>query len=182
MRRKKGPNIKLNNNKRPRCTDKKENNQRSQPTGEVQNNNIDTDTERSIKQNEKESENRQREQPLWRQGASGRHVWDTVRHYNNMTRQAEPNDALQALTAQIPDRGWRLAAGKRSGADGEIGENSDTSNTMTRGEHQSGSNKAASRRAATSRHTPHTTYTRREPAGNAERRNATYWKQHRWSK
>jgi len=49
-------------------------------------------------------ENRQREQPLWRQGASGRHVWGTVRHYNNMT-QAEPNDALQALTAQIPDRG-----------------------------------------------------------------------------
>ena len=33
-----------------------------------------------------------------------RHVRDTVRHYNNMT-QAEPNDALQALTAQIPDRG-----------------------------------------------------------------------------
>ena len=32
------------------------------------------------------------------------HVRDTVRHYNNMT-QAEPNDALQALTAQIPDRG-----------------------------------------------------------------------------
>jgi len=47
--------------------------------------------QRSIKQNEKESENRQREQPLWRQGASGRHVWDTVRHYNNMT-QAEPNE------------------------------------------------------------------------------------------
>jgi len=138
MHRKEGPNIKLNNNKRPRCTDKKENNQRSQPTEGVQNNNIDTDTERSIKQNEKESENRQREQPLWRQGASGRHVWDTVRHYNNMI-QAEPNDALQALTAQIPDRGWRLAARKRSGADGEIGKNSDTSNTMTRGEHQSGS-------------------------------------------
>jgi len=52
-------------------------------------------------------------------GASGRHVWDTVRHYNNMI-QAEPNDALQALTAQITDRGWRLAARKRSGADGEI--------------------------------------------------------------
>jgi len=33
---------------------------------------------------------------------------------------------------------------------------SDTSNTMTRGEHQSGSNKMASRRAATSRHTPRT--------------------------
>ena len=79
----------------------------------MQNNNTDTDTERSIKQNEKESENRnrQREQPLWRQGASGKHVWETVRHYNNMT-QAEPNDALQALTAQIPDRGWRLAASK----------------------------------------------------------------------
>jgi len=89
-------------------------------------------------------------------------------------------DALQALTAQIPDRGWRLAAGKRSGADGEIGKNSDTSHTMTRGEHQSGSNKAASRPAATSRHA-RTTYTS-EPAGNAERRNATYWKQHRWSK
>ena len=59
--------------------------------------------------------------------------------------QAEPNDALQALTAQIPDRGWRLlAAGTISGADGEIGKNSDTSNTMTRGEHQSGSNKTAS--------------------------------------
>jgi len=70
--------------------------------------------------------------------------------------QAEPNDALQALTAQIPDRGWRLAAGKRSGADGEIEKNSDTSNTMTRGEYQSGSNKTASRRAATSRHTPRT--------------------------
>ena len=96
------------------------NNQRSQPTEGVQNNNIYTDTERSIKQNEKESENRQREQPLWRQGASGRHVWDTVRYYHNMT-QAEPNDALQALTAQIPDRGWRLAARKISGgADGEI--------------------------------------------------------------
>ena len=95
----------------------------------MQNNNIDTDTERSIKQNEKQSENRRREQPLWRQGASGRHVWDTVRHYNNMI-QAEPNDALQALTAQIPDRGWRLAARKRSGADREIGKNSDTSNTQ----------------------------------------------------
>ena len=95
----------------------------------MQNNNINTDTERSIKQNEKESENRQRKQPLWRQGASGRHVWDTVRYYNNMT-QAEPNDALQALTAQIPDRGWRLAARKISGADGEIGKNSDTSNTI----------------------------------------------------
>jgi len=36
--------------------------------------------------------------------------------------QAEPNDVLQALTAQIPDRGWRLAARKRSGAaDGEKG-------------------------------------------------------------
>ena len=35
--------------------------------------------------------------------------------------QAEPNDALQALTAQIPDRGWGLAARKRSGADAEIG-------------------------------------------------------------
>ena len=69
--------------------------------------------------------------------------------------QAEPNDALQALTAQIPDRGWRLlAAGTISGADGEIGKNSDTSNTMTRDEHQSGNNKTASRRAATSRHTP----------------------------
>jgi len=55
---------------------------------------------------------------VWRQGASGRHVWDTVRHYNYMT-QAEPNDALQALTAQIPDRGWRLAARKISAADGE---------------------------------------------------------------
>ena len=121
----------------------------------MQNNNIDTDTERSIKQNEKETENRQREQPLWRQGASGRHVWDTVRHYNKTT-QAEPNDALQALTAQIPDRGWRLAARKRSEADGKIEKNSDTSNTMTRGEHQSGSNKTASRRAATSRHTPRT--------------------------
>jgi len=31
------------------------------------------------------------------------------------------SDALQALTAQILDRGWRLAARKRSGADGEIG-------------------------------------------------------------
>jgi len=72
--------------------------------------------------------------------------------------QAEPNDALQALTAQIQDRGWRLAARKRSGADGEIEkkENSDTSNTMTRGEHRSGSNKTASRRAATSRHTSRT--------------------------
>jgi len=155
MHRKEGPNIKLTNNKRPQCTDRKENNQRSQPTDGVQNNNIDTGTERSIKQNEKESENRQREQPLWRQGASGRHVWDTVRHYNNMT-QAEPNDALQALTAQIPDRGWRLAARKRSGADGEIEKNSDISYTMTRGEHQSRSNKTASRRAATSRHTPRT--------------------------
>ena len=29
MHRKEGPNIKLNNNKRPRCTDKEENNQRS---------------------------------------------------------------------------------------------------------------------------------------------------------
>jgi len=91
-----------------------------------------------------------------KEGASGRHVWDTVRHYNNMT-QAEPNDALQAITAQIPDRGWRLAARKRSGADGEIGKNSDTSNLMTGSEHhQSGSNKSASRRAATSRHTPRT--------------------------
>jgi len=78
MHREEGPNIQLNNNKRPRC---KENNERSQPTEGVQNknNNIDTDTERSIKQNKKESENRQREQPLWRQGASGRHVRDTVR-------------------------------------------------------------------------------------------------------
>jgi len=59
----------------------------------------------------KESENRQREQPLWRQGASGRYAWNTVRHYNNMT-QTEPNEALQALTAQILDRGWRLAARK----------------------------------------------------------------------
>jgi len=66
MHRKEGPNIKLTNNKRPRCTDRNENNQRSQPTEGVQNNNTDTDTERSIKQNEKESENRQREQPLWR--------------------------------------------------------------------------------------------------------------------
>ena len=78
MHHKEGPNIKLTNTKRPRCTDRKkktfENYQRSQPTEGVQNNNIDTDTERSIKQNEKESENRQREQPLWRQGASGRHV------------------------------------------------------------------------------------------------------------
>ena len=81
----------------------------------IKKNNIDTDTERSIKQNEKESENRQREQPLRRQGASGRHVWDTVRHYINMI-QAEPNDALQALTAQIPDRGWRLAAKKIKGS------------------------------------------------------------------
>ena len=95
----------------------------------MQSNDRDTDTERSIKQNEKESENRKREQPLSRQGASGRHVRDMVRHYNNMT-QAEPNDALQALTAQIPDRGWRLAARKRSGADREIGKNSDTSNTQ----------------------------------------------------
>jgi len=75
--------------------------------------------------------------------------------------QAEPNDALQALTAQIPDRGWKLAAGKKSGADGEIEKNSDTSHTMTRGvniRHQScsNSNKTASRRAATSRHTPRT--------------------------
>jgi len=54
--------------------------------------------------------------------------------------QAEPNDALQALAAQIPDRGWRIAARKRSGADGEIeiGKNSDTPNTMTGDEHQSG--------------------------------------------
>ena len=37
MHRKEGPNIKLNNNKRPRCTDKKENNQRSQPTEGAQN-------------------------------------------------------------------------------------------------------------------------------------------------
>jgi len=88
MHRKEERNIKLTNNKRPRCTDRKENNQRSQPTEGVQNNNTDTDTERSIKQNKKESENRQREQPLWRQGASGRHVRDTVRRYNNMT-QAE---------------------------------------------------------------------------------------------
>ena len=107
-------------------------------------------------------------------------AWDTVRYYNNMT-QAEPNDALQALTVQIPDRRWRLAAMKISGADGEIGKNSDTLNTMTRGEHQSGSNKPTSHRAATSRHTPRTLYTR-EPAGNAERRNATYWKQNRWNK
>jgi len=84
MHCKEGPGIKLKNNKRPRCTDKTENNQCSQPTEGVQNNNIDTDTARSIKQNKKESENRQREQPLWRQGASGRHVWNTVRHYNNM--------------------------------------------------------------------------------------------------
>jgi len=71
---------------------------------------------------------------------------------------------------------------KECGADGEIGKNSDTPNTMTEGEHQSGSNKTASRRAATSRHT-HTmcTYTR-EPASNAERRNAIYWKQHKRSK
>jgi len=35
-----------------------------------------------------------------------------IRHYNNMT-QAEPNDALhQALTAQIPDRGWMEDSGK----------------------------------------------------------------------
>jgi len=55
MHRKEGPNIKLNNNKRPRCTDKKENNQRSQPTEGAQNknNNIDTDTERSIKKTRK---------------------------------------------------------------------------------------------------------------------------------
>ena len=48
--------------------------------------------------------------------------------------------------------------GKISGADGEIGTNRDTSNTMTGGEHQSGSNKTASRQAATStsRHTPRT--------------------------
>jgi len=40
---------------------------------------------------------------------------------------------------------------------GEIGKNNDTSNTMTRGEHKSGgSDKAASRRAATSKHTPRT--------------------------
>jgi len=61
MHRKEGPNIQLTNNKRPRCTDRKENNQRSQPTDTegVQNNNTDTETERSIiKQNEKESENR----------------------------------------------------------------------------------------------------------------------------
>jgi len=64
MHRKEGPNITLNNNKRPRYTDKKENKQHSQPTEGVQSNNIDTDTERSIKQKEKESENRQREQPL----------------------------------------------------------------------------------------------------------------------
>ena len=49
------------------------------------------------------------------------------------------------------------ASGKeRSGADGEIEGNSDTPNTMTGGEHQSCSNKTASRRAATSRHTPRT--------------------------
>jgi len=57
--------------------------------------------------------------------------WETcmghgIRHYNNVTQaQAEPNDALQALTAQILDRGWRwrikIAARKRSGADGETG-------------------------------------------------------------
>jgi len=52
--------------------------------------------------------------------------------------QAEPNDALQALTAQLPDRGWRIEARKRSGADGEIEKNSDTPNTMTGGKHQSG--------------------------------------------
>ena len=64
-------------NDRDAQTDK-ENNQRSQPTQGGQNN---ADTERSIMQiNEKETEteNRQREQPLWRQGASGRHVWDTL--------------------------------------------------------------------------------------------------------
>jgi len=44
--------------------------------------------------------------------------------------QAEPNDAPQALTAQIPDRGWRLAAGKINGADGEIGKNNDTHRTQ----------------------------------------------------
>ena len=110
-----------------------------------------------MKQNEKESENRQREQPLWRQGASGRHVWDTVRHYNNMT-QAELNEALQALTAQIPDRGQRMeASGKeKKWSRWKDRKKSDTSHTMTRGEHQSGSNKTASRRAATSRHTPRT--------------------------
>ena len=74
--------------------------------------------------------------------------------------QAEPNDALQALTAQIPDRGWRLAAKKRSGSDGEIGKNSDTLNKMPGGKHQSGRNKTKRRAAgqlhATSRHTPRT--------------------------
>jgi len=68
-----------------------------------------------------------------------------------ITTQVEPNDVLQALTAQIPDRGWRLAARKRSGADGEIEKNSDTPNPVTGGEHQSGSvtKRRASRRAAT---------------------------------
>jgi len=94
-------------------------------------------------QNEKETENRQREQTTMETRGRGkwetRAVWDMVRHYNNMT-QAEPNDALyrlQALTAQIPDRGWRIAARKKSGgADGEIEKNSDTptpNNTMTGG-------------------------------------------------
>ena len=55
-------------------TEKKTTNvERSQPTEGVQNN---TDTERSIKQNEKESENRQqREQPLWTMMTRGK--WET---------------------------------------------------------------------------------------------------------
>ena len=60
------------------------------------------------------------------------HLGFTRKYLVTMTSQAE-NDALQALTAQILDRGWRLAARKRSGADGEIGKNSDTSNTMGQG-------------------------------------------------
>ena len=83
-------------------------------------------------------------------------MWGTVRRYNNMT-QAEPNAALHALTVQIPDRGWRLAASKKSGADGEMGkDSSDEPNTKTVVGEQQSDNKTVRRRAATSRHTPRT--------------------------
>jgi len=108
MHCKEGPNnIKLTNNKRSRCrAEKKTTNAANLQRGcKITTRQTQTQREVSSKTRKRvESENRQREQPPRRQGASGRHVWDTIRHYNNVT-QAEPNDALQALTAQIPDRG-----------------------------------------------------------------------------
>jgi len=81
MHRKERPNLKLTftNNVQTTAMHRQK---RKQPTSNVANLQTEgvqnnTHTQREVSSNTRKSENRQREQPLWRHGASGRHMYGT---------------------------------------------------------------------------------------------------------